>query len=60
MVENITLNMIVQEKLYITLFLVNGVPVKGHMVSFDDKTVIMETMGSRKMIYKHAISTIEF
>lgn len=60
MIETTNLNMIVKERLYITLFLISGFQLKGHIVSFDNDTVLVESQGTNKLIYKHAISTIEF
>jgi host factor-I protein len=60
MIETTTLNMIVQEKLEVTIFLTSGFPVKGQIVSFDEKAILFDSMGCRKLIYKHAIAMIEF
>ena len=60
MIEGVTLNKIIYQKIYVTLFLVSGFQMKGHIVSFDDKTILFDSMGVSKLIYKHAISTIEF
>lgn len=58
--ETTILNMIIKERLLVTLFMVTRFQMKGHIISFDDETILFEIMGVRKLIYKHAISTIEF
>jgi len=52
------LNALRREKQLITVFLMNGFPMKGSVTGFDDFTVILETEGKQQMIYKHAISTL--
>ncbi|MDM8533220.1 RNA chaperone Hfq [Clostridiaceae bacterium HSG29] len=42
----------------ITVFLISGYQIKGHVKGFDNFTVIMESEGKQQMIYKHAISTM--
>jgi host factor-I protein len=36
---------------------VNGVPIKGRVLSFDNFTILMEVDKKQNLIYKHAIST---
>lgn len=52
------LNSVRKEKLEITIYLMNGVPIKGRVLSFDNFTVLVEVDKKQNMIYKHAISTI--
>ena len=47
-----------KEKMEITIYLTNGVPLKGRVVSFDNFTVVIESDGKQSLVYKHAISTI--
>lgn len=42
----------------ITIYLMNGVPLKGRVVSFDNFTIVIENDGKQSLVYKHAISTI--
>jgi host factor-I protein len=42
----------------ITVYLTNGVPLKGRVVSFDNFTVVIEQDSKQSLVYKHAISTI--
>jgi host factor-I protein len=43
----------------VTIYLVNGVQLKGQVRGFDNFTVILESDGRTQMVYKHAISTIQ-
>ena len=52
------LNGALKEKMEVTIYLTNGVPLKGRVVSFDNFTVIIENDGRQSLVYKHAISTI--
>ncbi|OPX84293.1 MAG: RNA-binding protein Hfq [Pelotomaculum sp. PtaB.Bin104] len=53
------LNQCRKENIPVTIFLVNGFQLKGMVRGFDNFTVIMESDGKQKMVYKHAISTVE-
>jgi len=52
------LNHIRKEKMGITIYLSNGVPIKGRVVSFDNFTIVLENEGKQSLIYKHAVTTI--
>ncbi len=52
------LNIARKEKIEITIFLMNGVPIKGRVLSFDNFTVLIEVDKRQNLIYKHAVSTI--
>ena len=52
------LNLARKEKMDITIYLMNGVPLKGRVLSFDNFTVLIEVDKKQNMIYKHAVSTI--
>jgi host factor-I protein len=52
------LNAIRKERVDVTIYLTNGVPLNGHVVSFDSFTVLLEIDKRQNLIYKHAISTI--
>lgn len=47
-----------QDKLPVTLFLMNGFQMRGLVTGCDLFTVVLTTDGKQQMIYKHAISTI--
>ena len=52
------LNAARKENVPITLHLVNGFQIKGNIRSFDQFTIIIDSMGKQQMIYKHAVSTV--
>ncbi|HEY1405104.1 MAG TPA: RNA chaperone Hfq [Spirochaetota bacterium] len=52
------LNAIRKERVDVTIYLTNGVPLNGRVVSFDSFTVLLEIDKRQNMIYKHAVSTI--
>ncbi len=47
-----------QEKVPVTLFLMNGFQLRGTITGFDSFVVVLVTDGKQQMIYKHAISTL--
>lgn len=47
-----------QEKVPVTLFLMNGFQLRGTITGFDNFVVVLVTDGKQQMIYKHAISTL--
>jgi host factor-I protein len=48
-----------REKAAMTLFLVNGVMLQGHVLGFDQFSVVLERDGQLQLVYKHAISTLQ-
>lgn len=56
--QELYLNTSRKEKMPITVFLTNGVQLRGVVKGFDMYVVILESDGKSNMIYKHAISTI--
>ncbi|MCS6985539.1 MAG: RNA chaperone Hfq [Leptospiraceae bacterium] len=56
--QDFFLNTVRKEKLLITIYLSNGVPIKGRVISFDHFTIVLENEGKQSMIYKHAVTTI--
>lgn len=57
-VQDAFLNQIRRDNIPVTIFLMNGVQIKGLVRSFDNFTVIVESEGRQMMIYKHALSTV--
>lgn len=47
-----------QDRLPVTLFLMNGFQMRGYVTGFDAFTVVLVSDGKQQIIYKHAISTI--
>jgi len=48
-----------REKASMTLFLVNGGMLQGHVLGFDQFSVALERDGQLQLVYKHAISTLQ-
>ena len=47
-----------QDRLPVTLFLMNGFQMRGTITGFDAFTVVLAADGKQNLIYKHAISTV--
>ena len=47
-----------KENVPVSIFLMNGVQLKGKVKSFDSFTVLLVSENRSQLIYKHAISTI--
>lgn len=56
--QDLFLNQARKEKVEITIFLMNGVQLKGIVKGFDSYIIVLENAGKQQMIYKHAVSTI--
>ena len=48
-----------REQAPMTLFLVNGVMLQGHVTGFDQFSLVLEREGQLQLVYKHAISTLQ-
>ncbi len=53
------LNRLRKEKIPLTAYLMNGVPIKGRVLAFDSFVVLFDVDGKQQMVFKHAISTIQ-
>ena len=51
------LNALRKERIPVSIFLVNGIKLQGHVESFDQIVVLLKYTVSQ-MVYKHAISTV--
>ncbi len=56
--QDVLLNAVRRDGTQVTIYLVNGLPLRGTIKGFDNFTIIMESEGKQCMVYKHAISTI--
>lgn len=56
--QDLFLNSARKDKLELTIYLVNGVPIKGRVISFDNFTILLDLDKKQNLIFKHAISTI--
>ena len=52
------LDELANEKIPVTLYLMNGFQIRGTVADHDDAVVVVETEGKQQIVYKHAISTI--
>ncbi|MDO4719704.1 MAG: RNA chaperone Hfq [Peptostreptococcaceae bacterium] len=57
-IQDQVLNQARKDKILLTIFLVNGVQIKGFIRGFDNYVLLIEVDGKQNIIYKHAISTI--
>lgn len=51
------LNALRRDKIPVSVYLVNGIKLQGHIESFDQFALLLRNSVSQ-MVYKHAISTI--
>ena len=56
-IQDIYLNQLRKNDIFVTVFLLNGFQLKGLVKSYDNFTVLFESDGKQQLIYKHAIST---
>ncbi len=57
-IQDAFLNQARRDNVLVTVYLVNGVQIKGQIKGFDSFTVILHSEGRQLLIYKHALSTI--
>lgn len=59
MLQDPFLNAIRQQQIQVSIYLVNGIKLQGHIMSFDQYVVLLSNKDKvTQMVYKHAISTI--
>ena len=51
------LSTLCQEQIQVSVYLVNGIKLQGHIESFDQYVVLLKNAVTQ-MVYKHAISTV--
>ena len=57
--QDLFLNSARKERIPVTIYLMNGVQVRGHVKGFDSYIILLEGDNRQQnMIYKHAVSTI--
>lgn len=56
--QDLFLLLIRQDRLPVTLFLMNGFQMRGIVTGYDPFVVVLDSDGRQQVIYKHAISTI--
>ena len=52
------LNDIKDNKVSVTVFLINGVKLQGVITWFDDNSLLLRRDGNTQLVYSHAVSTI--
>lgn len=57
-VQSDFLDDIKNEKVSVTVFLINGVKLQGIVTSQDEECLLLRRDGHTQLVYKHAVSTI--
>ena len=57
--QEIFLNAVRKSNDNVTMFLVNGVMLQGHIAAFDLFCMLLQRDGMSQLVYKHAVSTIQ-
>ncbi len=53
------LNHVRKNDIKVTIYLISGYQLNGYVEGFDNFTIILRSGGKNKLIFKHAISTID-
>lgn len=56
--QDLFLNALRKERVPVSMFLVNGIKLVGHIESFDQYVVMLRSSTATQLVYKHAISTV--
>ena len=48
-----------KDQAMLSIYLVNGVQLKGQVKAYDNFTVLLVNNGHEQLVYKHAISTVQ-
>lgn len=56
--QNDFLNDLKENKVPVTVFLINGVKLQGIITSYDEDGLLLRRDGHTQLVYKHAASTI--
>ena len=49
-----------KEKFNVKIFLLRGLLLQGKIIGYDQYSILIYGMGTHQLIFKHAISTIDF
>ncbi|TCG03145.1 RNA chaperone Hfq, partial [Paraburkholderia steynii] len=52
------LQMLVNDKTTVNVFLVNGIKLSGQLASFDQFVVLLRSGSAVQLVFKHAIATV--
>lgn len=57
--QDIFLNQVRKENIPVTVYLVTGAQLKGHIRGFDSFTVVLDSPGKpAQLVYKHALASV--
>jgi host factor-I protein len=59
LLQEIFLNAVRKSDDSVTMFLINGVMLQGHIAGFDLFCMVLQREGMAQLVYKHAVSTIQ-
>ena len=59
LLQEIFLNAVRKSDDAVTMFLINGVMLQGHIAGFDLFCMLLQREGMAQLVYKHAVSTIQ-
>lgn len=59
LLQDVFLGSILEERVQVTMFLVNGVMLQGRVAAYDLFCMLLERDGYVQLAYKHAVSTIQ-
>ncbi|MGF6303320.1 host factor-I protein [Paraburkholderia sp. WC7.3d] len=57
-VQDDFLQMLLNDKTTVNVFLVNGIRLSGQLAAFDQFVVLLESGPGAQLVFKHAISTV--
>jgi host factor-I protein len=52
------LNNLRKKRMAVSIYLVNGIKLVGHIDSFDQFSILLRNRDTHQLVYKHAVSTI--
>lgn len=57
--QDMFLNQVRKENIGVTIYLIGGVQLRGHVRGFDAFTILLESVGKpTQLVYKHAVTSI--
>ncbi|WP_408349763.1 RNA chaperone Hfq [Paraburkholderia sp. RL17-337-BIB-A] len=56
--EDEFLKALIDDKMLVSVFMINGIRLNGHVASFDRRIVMLESLAGFQMVFRHAISTV--
>jgi host factor-I protein len=59
LLQDIFLNAVKKSDDSVTMFLINGVMLQGHIAGFDLFCMLLQRDGMAQLVYKHAVSTLQ-